>query len=191
MRFFVQILLPPIVGLVLGLGSAWYVIAEPHWGTAVYGAWRLTLPFDAETIDPYGRARIARTGEIVAGAGEGLTFRAVADDEGRELDPHCDYVVTGSMPTARLWTLSVIGADGALPANPLGRTHVHGREVMRRADGTFDVTVAATARPGLWLPGPAPASGAMALILRLYDTPIAAGTDTPADLPHIVRRGCR
>lgn len=191
MRFLVQILLPPIIGLALGLASAWYMVAAPHYGTVAYGAWRLTLPFDSDTADPYTRARIARTGEITPGAGEGLVFRAVADDEKRELDPHCDYVVNGSMPSARLWTLSVLSSDGSLPANPIGRTHVHSREVMRAADGTFEVAVAAQARPGLWLPAPAPATGSMVLVLRLYDTPIAAGTDTPADLPHVVRRGCR
>ncbi|TBW40998.1 DUF1214 domain-containing protein [Siculibacillus lacustris] len=189
MRFFVLILLPPIVALALGLGSAWYMISAPHYGTVAFGAWRLNLPVDAETVDPYTRARIARTGEIVSGAGEGLVFRATQDDAGHGLDARCDYAVAGSMPSARLWTLSVLDPQGRLPANPIGRTHVHGREVTRAPDGTFEVMVSAEARPGLWLPGPA--SGAPTLVLRLYDTPVAAGTDTPADLPHVIRRGCR
>ncbi len=188
MRFLVELLLTSIVALALGLGSAWYMVAAPRIGTRV-GAWTAVPAISAETADPYSRARIARTGEIAMGAGEGLVFIAEQDDDGEPLDGACDWVVAGETPTARLWTLTVTDAAGRLPPSVDGRRSLTSREILRDSDGRFAIVVSATARPGNRLPSHP--SGRLRLTLRLYDTPLALSPEAGLAMPRIERGGCR
>lgn len=178
-----------IASLALGLSSAWYMLAAPRTGTVDIGTWRALPTIDAATADPYVRARIARSGEIGMGAGEGLTFVAATDSNGRELAPNCDYRIAGRSPPARLWTLSASDAEGRPGATPEGRAHVDNRNLLRDGSGRFVVTLAASARPGNWLP--MPATGPTTLTLRLYDTPLTLGSDQMPSLPSIERGACR
>ena len=188
MRFLVELFASLVIALALGLGSAWYMVAAPRIGYAI-GAWKAVPAVSAETADPYTRARVARTGEIVLGAGEGLLFIATHDDDGRDLDGACDYRIAGATPTARLWTLSVVDAAGRSPASVTGRTALTSREILRDAGGRFEIVVAAAARAGNWLPSPA--AGGEHLFLRLYDTPLALSPDPSMEMPRITREACR
>ena len=188
MRLLVELLATLAIALVLGLASAWYMVDAPRIGLGV-GAWKAVPAVSAETADPYTRARIARTGEIALGAGEGLVFFAVEDDQGRALSGDCDYVLSGETPAARLWTLTVTDGSGRLPASASGRTGFTSRDILRDLDGRFDIAVAATARAGNWLPSHA--SGAIRLVLRLYDTPLALSPSADMVMPHIERGACR
>lgn len=178
-----------IASLALGLASAWYMLAAPRTGTVEVGTWRALPTIDATTADPYVRARIARSGEIGMGAGEGLTFVANADSTGRELQPKCDYRIVGRSPPARLWTLTASDSAGHPGVTPEGRAHVDNRNLLRDGSGRFEVTLAVAARPGNWLP--MPSTGAATLTLRLYDTPLTLGSDQMPTLPSIERGACR
>ncbi len=188
MRFLVELFATLVIALALGLSTAWFMVSAPRIGTGV-GAWKAVPAVSADTADPYTRARVARTGEIVLGAGEGLVFIAEADDDGRPLDGACDYRISGATPTARLWTLSMVDDAGGLPASVSGRTSLTSREVLRDAEGRFEIAVAATARSGNWLPSHS--RGAEKAILRLYDTPLALSPDQNMRMPRIVRGTCR
>jgi hypothetical protein len=64
------------------------------------------------------------------------------------------------------------------------------QEIVRQADGAFEMIASPRARPGNWLP-----TGAVeryVLVLRLYDTPVGVGTRTGHDapMPSIVERKC-
>ena len=189
MRFLLTLLAAMVSSLVLGLGSAWYMVAAPRTGTVEIGAWRGLPTVDAATADPYLRARVARNGEIGMGTGEGLTFVATVDDAGRGLVAECDYRIAGASPAARLWTLTATDADGATGLTPEGRAHLDSRNLLRDATGAFEVSLASTARAGNWLP--APPKGAVTVTLRLYDTPLALGSDALPHLPAIEREACR
>lgn len=188
MRFLVELFATLLIALALGLSSAWFMVAAPRIGYGV-GAWKAVPAVSAETADPYTRARVARTGEIVLGAGEGLVFIAETDDDGRRLEGACDYRLSGRTPTARLWTLSVTDDAGEPPTSTSGRTALVSREILRDADGRFEIAVAATARPGNWLPSHA--KGPQRLFFRLYDTPLALSPDPTMRMPRIVRGACR
>ncbi|MDK9697802.1 MAG: DUF1214 domain-containing protein [Siculibacillus sp.] len=188
MRFLVELFATLLIALALGLSTAWYMVAAPRIGFGV-GVWTAVPPVSAETADPYARARIARSGEIALGAGEGLVFFADHDEEGVPLDGRCDYRVVGGTPPARLWTLSVVDDAGALPAPVTGRTSLLSREILRDAHGRFEIVVAATARPGNWLPSHA--AGAKRLIMRFYDTPLALSPDAGLRMPRVVKGACR
>lgn len=189
MRLFLSLLLTIPIVLALGLGSAWYMIAVPRAGTVEVGAWRALPAAEAETIDPYTRARIARTGEIAMAAGEGLTFVATHDDPGHDLEGNCEIHLVADTAPARLWTLTATGADGEPVATPSKRTHMSSREVLRDGNGHWDVVVNATARSGNWLPGPG--KGGVRLTLRLYDTPFNLGSSSLPTLPKVEQRACR
>ena len=188
MRFLVELLATLTLALGLGLASAWYMIEAPRIGMAV-GSWHAVPAVTAETADPYIRARIARSGEIVLGAGEGLVFVAEEDEGGRGLVGSCDYRLAGETPTARLWTLAVVDDDGNPPTPVSGRTHLTSREILRDADGSFEIAVSASARPGNWLPSRP--TGTQRFVLRLYDTPLALSPGSGMVMPRIERGECR
>jgi len=189
LRFLLVLLLTIVAALALGIGSAWYMVSAPRAGTVEIGAWRAQPATDADTIDPYTRARVARTGEIAMGTGEGLSFVATADDQGRRLDGRCDYLLVGDAPPARLWTLTATDERGEIAAVPSKRTHLQSREVLRDGNGRFEIAVSAAARPGNWLP--APSAGNIRLTMRLYDTPINLGSGALPPMPTVSRGTCR
>lgn len=189
MRFLLSLLLTIVTALALGIGSVWYMVSAPHTGTVEIGAWRAEPAADAETIDPYTRARVARTGEIAMGTGEGLAFVATADDLGRALDSRCDYLLAGTTAPARLWTLTATDGHGQLADTPSKRTHLQSKEILRDGDGHYEIMVSANARPGNWLP--APRGDGLHLTMRLYDTAFNLGSGALPALPRVIRRACR
>src|SRR5258708_2742044 len=135
-------------------------------------------PADA---DPYSRATIARSGELPIGTGDGVAFSATTDDRKRPLDGRCDVVVSGVTPAARFWTLTLYDSKGHLVANSLQRYGFTSQEIIRGADGAFEIRVASRSRAGNWLP-----TGGIeryALMLRLYDTPVGVATRSQRDAP--------
>jgi hypothetical protein len=180
-----------IVAAAIGLGLTWTALTEgTAYGGVTIGAWTAWPRNGTPGIDPYAKAIVARTGELPVGSGDGVAFYARADDSGLILDGRCDVVLAGTTPQARFWTLTLYDPEGRLVANSLQRQGFTSQEVIRRADGSFEVTVSPRARPGNWLP-----TGGIeryVLVLRLYDTPIGAATRTGRDapMPAVARRSC-
>jgi hypothetical protein len=179
-----------VIATTIGFGTAWYAVEHGTlFDAAAIGNWTAFPLSGSPDADPYTIARLARTGEIPLGAGEGIAFTAETDSAGVSLSGNCDYTVAGQTPAARLWTLTAYANDGHLMANPAGRFGLDSRELVRRADGSFEIAVSSTVQPGNWLPT-APLAH-FKLILRLYDTPLTIG-GRAADLvmPSISRRRC-
>ena len=150
-------------------------------------AWPKTGTVDA---DPYARASIARAGRLPVALGDGVSFTVQADDNGKLLDGRCDIVLSGITPAARFWTLTLYNNDGDLIANSINRYGFTSEEIVRRADGNFEIVVGPRANPGNWLP-----TGGIEryqLVLRLYDTAVGvstkAGREVP--MPAISTRSC-
>ena len=104
-----------------------------------------------------------------------------ADDKGRPLDGRCDVELTGVTPAARYWTLTLYGANGELVANSVNRYGFTSQEILRRADGSFQITIAPRASPGNWLP-----TGGVeryVLALRFYDTSVGVSTKEGREVP--------
>ena len=75
-------------------------------------------------------------------------------------------------------------------SNSVNRYGFTSQEIVRNADGSFEIVVAPRANPGNWLP-----TGGIekyVLILRLYDTAVGvstkAGREVP--MPAIATRSC-
>jgi hypothetical protein len=180
------------IAAAVGLGATWIALTQgTAYGGVTIGAWTAWPKNGTAGIDPYARAMIARTGELPVGSGDGVAFQARADDAGQVLDGRCDVLVSGITPPARFWTLTLYNPEGRLVANSMGRHGFTSQEIIRKADGNFDINIAPRARPGNWLP-----TGGVEkyqLLLRLYDTPVGMATRSgrEAPMPNISRRGCQ
>jgi hypothetical protein len=175
-------LLALILAAAIGLGATWMTATRgTDLGTLTIGAWTARPRTGTVEVDPYSRASIARSGELPIGAGDGIAFSTTRDDRKRSLDGRCDVVVSGVTPPARFWTLTLYDLRGRLVANSLQRYGFTSEEVIRGADGSFEVRVASRSRAGNWLP-----TGGIEryrLVLRLYDTPVGVATRTQRDAP--------
>jgi hypothetical protein len=179
-------------GLALGLAASGAILSggSPPFGVVSIGPWRVAAKAGSPDADPYTRAELERSGQIPLALGEGLQLVARVDSDGRALDRGCVYRVGPHTPAARYWTLSLVDRDGLPVENAAGRYGFRSSEILREDDGGFSIFVSALAHAGNWLP-----IGHVkdfALVLRLYDTPLAAsaGGIDKTSAPTIVREGC-
>ena len=180
-----------LVAAALGLGMTWLTLSKgTAFGGVTIGAWTAWPKLGTTEIDPYAHAVVAQTGRLPVGSGDGIAFLARADDQGRVLDGRCEVTVSGTTPAARFWTLTLCDPDGRLVANSVNRYGFTSQEIVRRADGSFDIVIAPRARSGNWLP----TAGVerYVLVLRLYDTAVGVATKTgrEAPMPAIAEGAC-
>ena len=191
MRLILISLLALCLAAVVGVGTTWMTATKgTDLGTLTIGAWTARPKTGTADIDPYSRATIVRNGELPIGTGDGVAFTATTDDSRKPLDGRCDVVVSGVTPAARFWTLTLYDGKGHLVANALQRYGFTSQEIVRGADGAFEIRIASRSRAGNWLP-----TGGLeryALMLRLYDTPVGVATRTQRDapMPAIATVGC-
>jgi hypothetical protein len=180
-----------IVAAAVGLGATYFALSRgAAFGPLTIGSWTAWPKTGTVDADPYAQASIARSGRLPTALGDGVAFTASRDDQGRALDGRCAVVLSGVTPAARFWTLSLYNLDGELVANSLNRYGFTSQEIVRHANGSFEIVVAPRANPGDWLP-----TGGVEryqLLLRLYDTAVGvstkAGREVP--MPAIIVRSC-
>ena len=191
MRLVFITLLALLIASAIGVGSTYMTATKgTEIGTLKIGAWTARPKTGNADVDPYSRATIVRSGELPVGTGDGVAFTATTDDKNKPLDGRCDVVVSGVTPAARFWTLTLYDTKGQLVANALQRYGFTSQEVIRGADGSFEVRVASRARSGNWLP-----TGGIeryTLVFRFYDSPVGVasrtGRETP--MPSIKMKSC-
>ena len=191
MRLLLGSLFALVVAAVVGLDATYLALTRgAAFGPLTIGSWTALPKTGTVDADPYARASIARVGRLPTALGDGVAFTASADDNGRPLDGRCDVVLAGVTPAARFWTLTLYNLDGELVANSIKRYGFTSQEIVRHADGSFEIVVAPRANAGNWLP-----TGGVeryVLSLRLYDTAVGvstkAGREVP--MPAVNVRGC-
>lgn len=191
MRLLTSTLFALLVAAAVGLGLTYFALTRgAAFGALTIGSWTAWPKTGTADADPYARATIARTGQLPIALGDGVSFTARSDDNGKPLDGRCNVVLFGVTPAARFWTLTLYNRDGELVANSVERFGFTSQEIVRRADGSFEITVSPRASPGNWLP----TAGVerYSLVLRLYDTAVGvatkAGREVP--MPSIATRSC-
>ena len=191
LRLLLGALLVFAVAAIVGLGATSFVSSRDlPFGRVQIGAWSAWPKTGTQEIDPYGRALTARSGVLPLASGDGIAFLARADDAGRALDARCEVVLSGTTPPARYWTLAAYDHGGALIPNAVGRYGFTSGEILRHADGRFEIVAAPRAQPGNWLP--VSGKGRYTLVMRLYDTPIGVRTraDRQIAMPAIGVKSC-
>jgi hypothetical protein len=166
------------IAIFIGFGATWLVVGGSHSflghvflghgfsriDTGAWSTWTKAGSFDA---DPYTKAIIARSGEIPLQAAEGLALVSQKDNDGAAFKPTCTYVISGSLPAARLWVIAAYTLDGQLIANSALRYSFTSHEIIRDVAGHFEITLSASVQSGNWLP--VHPTQPFKLILRLYD----------------------
>ena len=190
MRFVLDLAIAIGLALVIGVSSAWFMVERGRiFGAVSAHGWTAWPAEGSANADPYSLARLSRTGEMPLGAGEGLSFTATRDADGAPLSGQCTYRIVGDTPPARMWTLTAYDSEGRLMVNVARRSGFHSREIVRRADGTFDIVVSTAVASGNWLPI-APVEN-FRLVLRLYDTPLTTGSQIATlAMPGIRKAAC-
>lgn len=174
-----------------GAASLWYALeARQGVGAVDVGGWIAHPDVGTPDADPYTKARIAREGILALGRAEGVAFVTERDAGGEPLRAECAYSVEGQVPPARFWTLfAVDGSRRHLEPGGDGYAAIQSLGLDRSPDDSVTVAIGARPRPGNWLL--VRGSGPMALVLTLYDTPIAAGADlADLEMPRVLRVGC-
>lgn len=181
-----------LIGAGVGLGGTWIAVERgAGFGAVRVGPWVAYPRNGSVEADPYSRAIVARSGGLPLGLGEGLSFTASRDSDGRPLIGSCSYRVMGRVPQTRFWTLTLETTGGVLVDNPARRYGFTSSEVVRDGRGVFTVAVSPEVQPGNWLP--VGRDGRFELVMRLYDTPLS-GTSTvidPGRMPQILQDRCR
>ena len=191
MRLLIGSLFAFAVATLVGLGATYFALSRgAAFGALTIGAWTAWPKTGTAEADPYARASIARTGQLPIGLGDGVSFSAQADDKGKILDGRCDVLLTGITPTARFWTLTLYNVSGQLVANSVNRYGFTSQEIVRHADGSFEIAVGPRASAGNWLP-----TGGVdryLLVLRLYDTAVGVSTRAgrEAPMPNVMIGSC-
>ncbi len=156
----------------------------------VLGAWQAFPKAQTSEADPYARNHRAKASGLLLGSAEGLVFYADNDDAGEALTGGCTYRVTGKVPQARFWTLSLAdAANKPLSARPGLPAALNAQSVLYDNDGTLTVSVSQNPQSGNWLA--VPAVGHYRLAFTLFDTPVAGSSGLlDLSMPTIVREGC-
>ncbi|TPW32968.1 DUF1214 domain-containing protein [Pararhizobium mangrovi] len=174
-----------------GIASSLYAFDHVRqFESVTVGPWSAWPDLQTGRVDPYARAYRARKADLLLGEAEGVVFTAKTDDQGRALSGTCSYVISGTTPRARFWTLRATSADGApIGGNPALPHAFQSQDVLGDGHGGMRIAAAPTARPGNWLA--IRHAGRIHFVLTLYDTP-AAGNAGIIDLkmPSIERTGC-
>ncbi|WAP67953.1 DUF1214 domain-containing protein [Jiella pelagia] len=191
MRFTILVMVAVGIALYFGGWSArWAVQQSSEIGTVVVGHWQANPLSGAPDADPYSKARLAMVGNLTLGIGEGIQFRSIRDELDRPLRRECGYVIAGTTPPSRIFTLAAYLPDGQLIQPSAGRPGwLTSNNLMRNEDNSFEIAVGPSARAGNWLA--TSGSGQMTLVLSLYDTPASAASGASSlSLPTIRREAC-
>jgi hypothetical protein len=170
------------VAAMVGLGATYFALTRgAAFGALTIGAWTAWPKTGTAEADPYARATIARTGQLPVALGDGVSFTTQNDDNGKILDGRCDVLLSGVTPAARFWTLTLYNVEGQLVANSVNRYGFTSQEIVRNADGSFEIAVSPRASAGNWLP-----TGGIerySLVLRFYDTAVGVSTKAGREVP--------
>ena len=191
MTHIVGFILAILIAAATGFGVTFLAVERGHGFESISaGVWTAWPKSGTSDADPYSKAVIARTGQIPLSPGEGLLLEATSDDAGAPLNGRCSYRIAGDLPPARLWTLTAYDSKGSFRDNPAHRYSFSSSEIVRDATGRFEINLSPKVQAGNWLP--TPGDQRIVLMLRLYDTPLSAGTARieARAVPTIGRRGC-
>ncbi len=190
MRSLLRIIAFLVVGIGVGYWTADYSMEKGLTQVSVRnGAWVTWPAAGLPDADPYTRAHFAATGHLPLTIFEAASFRAETDDGGDQLDQDCEYLIEGRAFRSRWWNLVVYKSDRDLIDNAAGRHSFNSGNMVFHGQGSFQIRLARTARPGNWLP--LGQSGKFYLALSLYnpDTEFRANLDQ-AVLPKITKVTC-
>lgn len=172
--------------MALGLGSAWWFLKKaPFLNTAItVGAWKTDMLVGHADAGLYTRATVALNALLALGREETMYYMAARDDAGQPLRATCSYLIEGTPPLARWWSITAYADDLFLFDAPNQRYSLNATQTRLDPQGRFSVRTGPAAlgehkHKTHWLP--TQGERGLILILRLYN-PDAALQAAPAQL---------
>ncbi|MHA7772164.1 DUF1214 domain-containing protein [Roseibium sp. M-1] len=194
LRTLATVTLVVVLAAILGISSAYLIIErEQPLDAVTIGPWQAYPKAGTAEADPYSVAIYTRGAVIPLASGEGLALVAREDSAGHMLDPTCIYRIAGQTPSSRLWTLTAVDGHGRLTRTEPGRVNLASDSLLRRPDGTFEISAARRPHSGNWLPlaADAKAGDGLRFVLRIYDAPVTTGAALDGvSMPVIDRVAC-
>jgi hypothetical protein len=178
-------------GALLGVGSAWLWLTRTDPAGTRIGPWLVNLEAGSSDASTYTRARIALKALLALDRRETLYYIAQQDDAGRPLRSRCRYLISGSIPSARWWSVTAYADDLFLFPDNEQRYSVSGENLTLKAVGRFSaVTGPETPVSGALAWIPTPGDRGLILTLRLYNPSPEVQMDPGAlAVPSIQRQG--
>lgn len=162
------------------------------------GDWITSVSAGSKDAGPLLKTTIALSA-LLASTRENSMYYRLGSVAGEPLRLNCRYRIEGRDYDANWWSITAYGWDNYLIPNTEKRYSFNNENLIRRGDGSWVITVAASEQPGNWLPvGPSGASVwrkfgdyDFDLLLRLY-TPGDAYLNAPrtAPLPTVTLEAC-
>ena len=167
MRVLFKLLTFSAAGLLLGLGSAWYMITH---GSALtlqkVGPWTSWVKAGNPEADPYTRAHFSRSGRLPITSTSARYYVAHLDSSGSRLDAECEYVISGSAIPSSWWSLAVYDESGGIIPNKAQRYTYNKNNLSLQENDSYEIRLSPYARSGNWIP--LAGSGDIQLVLRIY-----------------------
>jgi hypothetical protein len=178
-------------GALLGIGSAWLWLTRTDPAGMRIGPWLVNLEAGSTDASLYTRARISLKALLALDRRETLYYVADRDDAGRPLRSRCRYLISGSIPSARWWSVTAYADDIFLFPDAEQRYSVSGENPTLNTVGRFSaVTGPETPVSGALAWIPTPGDRGLILTLRLYNPGPALQADPGAlAVPSIQRQG--
>ncbi|MEO0496307.1 MAG: DUF1214 domain-containing protein, partial [Pseudomonadota bacterium] len=122
------------IGLGVGGWTAWQALDRDLFiERTQIGSWTAYSGLANPQNNPYASAKAAQLGGLPLGLAEGFAFTATTDEQSQPLRANCNYVLVGTVPAARLWTLDAVGTDGSsLVPEGAPQGGMHSRAIVHR-----------------------------------------------------------
>jgi hypothetical protein len=172
-------------GVVLGIVSAQWSIEKTATATTTSdGPWKSWFSGTASIRDPYAQAHYLMFGRLPPALGQELLFEAGQDDEGTTLDASCDYLLTGTRPTARWWQLALADEEAASAA----AVTLSSPRLVGEPDGSIRIQISREPKTGNWInPGDI---SRFVLVLKVRPGSGLNAAASVVTLPRIKREAC-
>jgi hypothetical protein len=171
MKFLIKIILTLGFALVLGVGSVWFLLANPdliRMSSLSNGPWITSLTYGNKDAGMYEKAGVARAGLFALNKTETIYFSAMDDSNGEPLNSKNRYRIEGADAETRWWSITVYGEDHFLIPNQHNRWAYSVNNVKREADNGFIIHLSKDSVAGNWLPLGDDEQG-ISVTLRLYN----------------------
>jgi hypothetical protein len=181
-------LLAALLGVLLGLGSAWVLLTGSllRGAQTTVGSWSTSADTGSTKAHPYLRAATSIQGLFVLRREEATYWVAYTDDSGESLRPECTYQVSGGPMPAAWWSITVYDTVW-LVRNTDGHASIDATSV---GEGAWSARLSPTQDGAAhWLSSRDASSPNLAL--RLYAPQSSTLTDpTSTPVPTIRRISC-
>jgi hypothetical protein len=164
MIFFGSIIL---VSLVLGIGSALWLIGRVFSSPIQNGPWIYNPLIGSQAAQGYLRATIAKVGLLALSQAEAIYFIASRDSDGNPLKGGTTYRIEGENFQARWWSITAYAPDSFLIPNSQNRYSYNMDNLLRNQDGSYTIYASSSEQDGNWLP--TGQAKTFDLTLRLYN----------------------